>query len=223
MRRSRKMHSGAEPPLEHFYNRIAGGALERLAALSDGVFAFAMTLLVLDIRVPQTGSVHSERELLQALGALLPRFVMYAMSFLTLGIFWVGQQTQLNQLARADRDLAWIHIGFLAAVAIMPFSTRLLAEFIAYRTALVIYWSNVFILGAVLYAAWRYAVQAPLIKADISPQLVAAVERRILVAQSLYALGAALCVINTYCSIAFIFIVQLNYAIAPRFHRPAHA
>jgi hypothetical protein len=112
MRRSRNMHSGAEPPLEHFYNRIAGGALERLAALSDGVFAFAMTLLVLDIRVPQTGSVHSERELLQALAALVPRFVMYAMSFLTLGIFWVGQQTQLNQLTRADRDLAWSTSAF---------------------------------------------------------------------------------------------------------------
>jgi len=217
------MPSIAEPPLEHFYNRIAGGALERLAALSDGVFAFAMTLLVLDIRVPQIGSVHSERQLLQALAALLPRFVMYAMSFLTLGIFWVGQQTQLNQLARADRDLAWLHIGFLAAVAILPFATTLLAEFIAYRTALVIYWGNVALLGALLYWPWRYAVRARLIKEDVSARLVAAVDRRILVAQSLYALGAALCFINTYCSIVFIFLVQLNYAVAPRFRRPTHA
>jgi uncharacterized membrane protein len=191
--------------------------------LSDGVFAFAMTLLVLDIRVPPLGSVHSEWQLLQALAALLPRFVMYAMSFLTLGIFWVGQQTQLNQMARADRDLAWIHIGFLAAVAILPFSTILLAEFIEYRTALLIYWVNVLVLGAVLFGAWRYAVRAPLIKADVPQKLVAAVDRRIIVAQSLYAFGAALCVINTYCSIAFIFLVQLNYAIAPRFHRPVHA
>jgi len=187
------------------------------------VFAFAMTLLVLDIRVPQVIAVHSEHELLAALGALSPRFVMYAMSFLTLGIFWVGQQTQLNQLTRADRDLSWIHIGFLAGVAIMPFATTLLAEFIEYRTALVIYWANVLMLGAVLYAAWRYAVRARLLKEDASAKLVAAVERRILVAQSLYAFGAALCLINTYCSIAFIFLVQLNYAIAPRFRRPARA
>jgi uncharacterized membrane protein len=83
-----------------------------------------MTLLVLDIRVPAVGTVHTEGELWHALLELLPRFVMYAMSFLTLGIFWVGQQTQLNQLERADRDLAWLHIWFLAAVAIMPFSTR---------------------------------------------------------------------------------------------------
>ena len=78
-------------------------------------YAFAMTLLVLDIRVPPIGAVHSEGELWHALLGLLPRFVMYAMSFLTLGIFWVAQQTQLNQLQRADRDLAWLRIWFLAA------------------------------------------------------------------------------------------------------------
>jgi uncharacterized membrane protein len=221
--RTRKLANAAEPPLEHYYNSIAGDALERLAALSDGVFAFAMTLLVLDIRVPPIATVHSERDLLQGLAQLLPRFVMYAMSFLTLGIFWVGQQTQLNQLERADRDLAWIHIGLVAAVAVMPFSTMLLAEFIEFRTALVIYWGNVAFLGVVLFAAWRYAVGTRLIKEDVSPKVVAAVKRRILVAQSLYAAGAALCLINTYCSIAFIFLVQLNYAIAPRFRRPARA
>jgi len=182
-----------------------------------------MTLLVLNIRVPAIATVHSEHDLLQGLAGLLPRFVMYAMSFLTLGIFWVGQQTQLNQLERADRDLAWIHIGFLAAVAIMPFSTMLLAEFIEYRTALVIYWGNLAFLGVVLYFAWRYAVRAQLLKEDISAKVVAAVDRRILVAQSWYATGAALCLINTYCSIAFIFLVQLNYAIAPRFRRPPRA
>jgi len=205
--RTRKLPSVAELPLEHYYNRIAGGALEQLAALSDGVFAFAMTLLVLDIRVPAIAPVHSEHDLLQGLAALLPRFVMYVMSFLTLGIFWVGQRTRLNQLERADRDLGWIHIGFLATVAVMPFSTMLLAEFIEYRTALVMYWGNVAFLGVVLYAAWRYAVRMRLIKEDVSPKVVAAVERRILLAQSLYAAGAALCLINTYCSIASIFLV----------------
>jgi uncharacterized membrane protein len=205
------------------YNRVAGGALERLAALSDGVFAFAMTLLVLDIRVPAVGTVHTEGELWHALLALLPRFVMYAMSFLTLGIFWVGQQTQLNHLERADRDLAWLHIGFLAAVAIMPFSTRLLAEFIQYRTALLVYWGNIFVLGVILYCAWAYAQRAHLTRADTGPQIVVAVDRRIITAQSLYALGAALCLINTYCSIAFIFLVQLNYALAPNFRRPLRA
>lgn len=66
---------------------------------------------------------------------------------MTLGIFWVGQQTQLNHFKHSDRDLAWIHIGFLARVAIMPFSTMLLAEFITDRVALIIYWANIPLLG----------------------------------------------------------------------------
>jgi uncharacterized membrane protein len=80
------------------YNWIAGQSVERLAALSDGVFAVAMTLLVLDLRAPAAEAVHSERDLWLALGGLAPRFVMCAMTFITLGIFWVGQQTQLNPL-----------------------------------------------------------------------------------------------------------------------------
>src|ERR1700722_18003656 len=156
--------------MEKIYNRIAADALERLNALSDGVFAFGMTLLVLDIRVPQIEAVHSELQLWQALLALTPRFVMYAMSFLTLGIFWIAQQTQLNHLTRSNRDLAWIHIGFLAMVAVMPFSTPLLAEFIEFRTALLLYSLNLALLTVMLYFTWRYAKRARLLKEDMATE-----------------------------------------------------
>lgn len=122
--------------MDTVYNRIAGQSHARLSALSDGLFAIAMTLLVLDLRVPATEAVHTEVDLWRALLGRSPQLLMYLMSFLTLGIFWVGQQTQLNYLARADRNFAWIHIGFLSTVALMPFSTRLLAEFMTYRVAL---------------------------------------------------------------------------------------
>src|SRR5712691_7753473 len=129
------------------YNRIAGQSVERLAALSDGIFAVAMTLMVLDLRVPAAEAVRSEHDLWRALETLSPRLVMYLMSFLTLGIFWVGQQTQLNHLARSDRSLSWIHIAFLFAVSVTPFSTTLLAEFTTYRVALLAYWVNILVLG----------------------------------------------------------------------------
>jgi hypothetical protein len=135
------------------YNLIAGQSVERLAALSDGLFAIAMTLLVLDLRVPASRGIHTELGLWVALVKLLPAFIPYFMSFVTLGIFWVGQQTQLNRFARSDRNLTWIHLGFLLAVSLMPFSTALLAEFITYRTALVVYWLNVLLLGVVLYGS----------------------------------------------------------------------
>jgi uncharacterized membrane protein len=190
--------------------------VERLAALSDGVFAVAMTLLVLDLRAPAAEAVHSERDLWLALGAMAPRFVMCAMTFMTLGIFWVGQQTQLNHLNRSDRSLSWMHILFLFAVSMMPFSTMLLAGFMVWRVALLVYWANLLLLGGSLYITWLCAEGLGLIRDDISPAVAVAVKRRIVIAQALYACGALLCLVSTYASIGFIVLVQLNYAIAPR-------
>jgi uncharacterized membrane protein len=199
------------------YNAIAGQSVERLAALSDGIFGVAMTLLLLELHVPLKESIHSEGDLLHALAALSPQLLVYLMSFLTLGIFWVGQQTQLNHIERTDRHFTWIHLAFLFCVTLMPFSTRILAEFITYRTALVAYWANILILGAILFMSWGRATKTALIKDDVSAEVPRAICRRILIAQSLYALGALLCIFSTYWSIGFIVLLQLNYAIAPQF------
>jgi uncharacterized membrane protein len=198
------------------YNQIAGRGLERLAALSDGLFAIAMTIIVLEIRVPSHAAVVSEGELRAALLHLLPRVATYLMSFLTLGIFWVGQQTQLQQLDHTDRHYTWIQLGFLAGVSLMPFSTGLLAEFTRFRTALLLYWLNVLLLGTMLYLAWRCSERGGLVQEGTPPEVGGLIRQRVVVAQTLYAIGAALCVVNTYWSIGFILLVQLNYAIAPR-------
>jgi uncharacterized membrane protein len=203
--------------MHSLYNRVAGQSVERLAALSDGFFAVAMTLLVLDLRVPAAAAVHSEHDLWHALVALAPRLIVFLMSVMTNGIFWVGQQTQLNHFARADRNLAWIHIAFLCAVSLTPFSTSLLAEFIHYRTALLVYWSNILLLGLTLYWSWSYATRHHLLTDDAPPEIHKAIVRRIVIAQTLYACGAALCFLGTYYAIAAIVLVQVNYAIAPRF------
>ncbi len=198
------------------YNQITGQSLERLAALSDGIFAVAMTLLVLDLHVPASEVIHSQGQLWHTLAEAVPQVVSYIMSFLTLGIFWNGQQAQLSSFSRSDRHLSWIHMAFLFAVTIMPFSTRLLAGFIGYRSVLIAYWGNILLLGGVLFFSWRYAIRAGLVREDITHQKQCAVERRIVVAQGLYALGACLCFFNNYLSIAFIVLVQLNFAVAPR-------
>jgi uncharacterized membrane protein len=202
--------------MHSLYNRVAGQSVERLAALSDGIFAVAMTLLVLDLRVPAAEAVHAESDLLRILVALSPRLLIFLMSVMTLGIFWVGQQTQLNQLSHADRNLSWLHFTFLATVTALPFSTRLLAEFITFRTAFLIYWFNILIAGAAVLACWIYAERAGLIKADAPHGVSRAMWRRVVVAQLLYALGAALGCVNIPLGIGFIVLVQLNYAIAPR-------
>jgi uncharacterized membrane protein len=198
------------------YNAIQGRSLERLAALSDGIFAVAMTLLVLDIHIPPAESIHSEAQLLHALAALSPQWIAYGMSFLTLGIFWAGQQTQLNHIREGSRDLTWIHLIFLFTITAMPLTTRLLAEFIEYRAALVCYWVNILLPGVILYWSWTHASRHNLVKEDTPAEVQGAICRRILIAQGLYAIGALLCIFSNYASIAFIVLIQLNYAFAPR-------
>ena len=98
----------------------------------------------------------------------------------------------------------------------MPFSTALLSEFITFRIALVVYWINLLLLGAGLLFGMLYAVRAGLTKEGMSDQLRTLFARRVIVAQALYAFGALLCIANTYWSIGFIILVQLNYVLAPK-------
>jgi TMEM175 potassium channel family protein len=198
------------------YNLIAGGNVERLAALSDGLFAVAMTLLVLDLKLPAHEGITTDQALLAALGDLAPRVLVYLMSFLTLGIFWVGQQTQLSHFARCNRHATWIHLLFLFAVSLMPFSTSLMAEFITLRSALLLYWLNILLLGVLLAASWRYAVRAELVEPEVAASISRSVWRRIYIAQALYAFGAGLCFVGTWWSIGFIILVQMIYVLGPR-------
>jgi uncharacterized membrane protein len=210
------------------YHRFAGSSLDRLAALSDGVFAVAMTLLVLDLKAPSVptrpqrpiwsgGGGGSEHALLHGLlHSVAPRLLPYLMSFLTLGIFWVGQQTQLQSFAHSTRALTWTHLTFLLGVTLLPFSTGLLAEDTTYRLSIAVYWLNLFALGSTLLISLRYAERAGLITDQTTEEMRAAMTRRIVVYQILYALAALTCLINTYLAIGLLVALQVNAVIAPR-------
>jgi TMEM175 potassium channel family protein len=210
------------------YHRFAGSSLDRLGALSDGVFAVAMTLLVLDLKAPVVprraqhpiwsgGGGPSEHTLLHDLFPhVAPHLLPYAMSFLTLGIFWVGQQAQLESFTRSTRVMTWIHLMFLMAVTLLPFSTGLLAQDTSYRLSMAVYWLNLFALGLVLFVSLRYADRAGLMSEGTTPEMRAALRRRIVVYQCLYALAALTCLINTYLAIGLLIVLQLNAVIAPR-------
>ena len=199
------------------YNQIANRSIERIGALSDGLFAIAMTLIVLEIRVPPLDAHATDADLAAALRDLAPRFVTYLLSFLTLGIFWNGQQTQLSYVERGNRDLAWLELLFLAIIALFPFTTSLLADHIDLRLALALYWLNIFLAGAALYVIWEYVERTGLAREGTAPAVGAAIRRRIGIAQLLYFVGLVIALlIGTYPAIAWIVLVQLNYAIAPR-------
>jgi uncharacterized membrane protein len=201
--------------MQTHYNTLAGGEVGRIAALSDGLFAIAATILVLDFHTPEPADIHSETDLLHALAASAPRLLPWLLSLLTLGIFWLGQQTQLNQLERADRDFTWASYLFLAAITVLPFSTRVLADFFEFRLAIALYWVNILLCGATIYLTWRLAVAGKLMASDMNPDTDRAIRRRIEIAQALYFGGFLLGLVHTVIGVGFILAVQLNYAIAP--------
>jgi uncharacterized membrane protein len=198
-----------------YYSQVAGSNLGRLEAISDGIFAVGMTLLVLGLAVPAVNAVRTEADLLHQLRDLLPALVTYVMSFLTLGIFWVGQQTQLSQAERANRGYTWIHLFFLLSVTLVPFTTQLLARFHWSRLALIVYWANILVMGFALLVGIEYGNRAGLFPDASRATLARLVRRRVYGAQVLYFFAMLLCIVDVHWSIAVIVAIQLNFAIAP--------
>ena len=108
------------------YNRLSGTNVQRIEALSDALYAIALTLTVLEVRVPSRQTTMTEGELRAAVFQLGPRVLTYLLSFMTLGIFWVGNQTFLSHVRRSNRHLTWLVLANLAVIALMPISTGLL-------------------------------------------------------------------------------------------------
>lgn len=182
------------------YNQIAGQKIGRIEAISDGVFAVALTLLVLDLKVPVSESIRTEGDLLAAFCSITPQLLTYFLSFMTLGIFWTGHSTQFNFINKSDRNLNWISLFFLMLIALLPFTTAFLSKYVTFKLAVGLYWLNILLLGLTLMIQWCYAYNHDFV--DIpdteKPNINKALLKRIIVAQTLYAAGAALCFISTF-------------------------
>jgi uncharacterized membrane protein len=199
---------------------LSGTNPDRLSGISDGIFSVGMTLLVLGLMVGQAGApIHTESQLWDFVKGLSPHLLVYAMSFMTLGIFWLGQGTQLAHLARSNRNYMWIHLVFLFAVTMVPFSTLLLGSYYWLKVALIEYWLNIVLLGAMLLAGLEYGLRAGLFQEEHRRDITHLMRGRILIAQSLYAAATLPSLIPqfpTWVSIALIVLIQLNYVLAPR-------
>ena len=175
-----------------------------------------MTLLVLDLRVPNVEAIQQEQDPGRALISMSPRFVMFAMSVMTLGIFWIGQLTQLNHprrsRSRSDMDSHWVP-GVRSVDPLFHCITGPIPA-IPHRAFALLDQSPT--PGATLYWSWVRARGTGLVNPDLSPEIFQAMKRRIVASQSLHALAAALCMIDTRLSIAAIVLLRLNYALAPR-------
>jgi uncharacterized membrane protein len=150
---------------------------DRLKAIADGVFAVAMTLLVLELVVPQIKEP-SNVELTQALLSMWPKFLAYLLSFLVVGIFWLVHHAIFDAIKYYDSTLAWINILFLLFVALIPFTTSLLGEYFLQKTATIIYGLHLLFMFLGGFSLWTYCTwKHILVVPDLDPRLVKGAKR----------------------------------------------
>ena len=189
----------------------------RVEALTDGVFAVAMTLLVLDIKVPELQPPLDISQLPGRLLALWPKFLSYTISFVILGVYWVGHHIQLSYIRRVDRPLLWINLLFLLWVVLVPFSTALLSEYPKAQIAITIYGLNLIAIGVTLAVHWWYATaEARHVDADIHPGLVRGALLRTLMAPAVYVVAIAVSFLRPELSLLLYALVPVLYILPGR-------
>jgi uncharacterized membrane protein len=136
--------------------------LERLILFSDAVFAIAITLLVIEIKIPEFHNEEvTDKKLLEKLGELIPKFIGFLVSFLLIGQYWIVHHRMFGYVINFNSRLIWLNIFFLLAVALMPFSTAFYSEFVLSNTMtpVIFYSANIACLGFLNFFMWRYISQ----------------------------------------------------------------
>jgi uncharacterized membrane protein len=180
----------------------------RLETFSDGVFAIAATLLILEVHRAQHGSVA------HGLVHAWPSYAAYAISFLTIGIIWVNHHSVLGVIARVDRTFLFLNVVFLMVVAFSPFPTRVVAETLrnGSKAAAFAYGLN-FTLMAVFYGAlWFYAaIGRRLIADDADQRLVTGISRSFAPGSLIYGLATASALLSAYLAVGLFAAIALFY------------
>jgi uncharacterized membrane protein len=140
--------------------------LERFIFFTDAVFAIVMTLLVLEIRVPEVPSDLAAAEVPTKVLALWPKFFSYVLSFLVIGNYWIAHHQTFRYVMSYDRPLLWMNLLFLLSISFIPFPTALLGEYGELRFAVIFYAASVGLARLVLALEWWYIIKGPIRTSD---------------------------------------------------------
>jgi uncharacterized membrane protein len=193
---------------------VDGNETSRIEAFSDGVFAIAITLLIIEIHIP--GREHAEtlgHELLR----LWPSYLAYLTSFLTIGVMWVNHHYVFSFIDRADRTLMFLNTLLLMMIAFVPFPTAVLAEFIqtgGARAGAVLYGSTLTLTAIVFFVWWKYlSAERRLIAAHVPDEEIADVTKAYTPGTLLYGGATLLAFLSPWVSAALYLVIALFYAL----------
>jgi uncharacterized membrane protein len=132
--------------------------LERMILFSDAVFAIAITLLAIELKVPAIVSDVTDHKLAESLNEMIPKFIGFLISFLIIGQYWTTHHRLFGFVVNYNLRLMWLNLFFLLAVILMPFTSAFYSEYISYflKTPVLLYIGNICFLGFMNYLMWRY-------------------------------------------------------------------
>ena len=196
----------------------------RIETFSDGVFAIAMTLLVIEIGVPHVGDEPEGTTLFGALVAQWPSYLGYVISFLQIGVIWANHHNRFSFIERSDHVLLFLNTLFLMCVAFIPFPTALLAEYIQSdeRTTAGAVYSGTLAVTAIFFTLlWLYAAtNYRLVRRDLNPTLFRAMTRRYVLGMVLYILAFALAFLSVVLSLVLVVGLALLFVLPEPGERP---
>jgi uncharacterized membrane protein len=185
--------------------------MDRVVAFSDGIFAFAITLLVVSLDVPELPSGFAGRELGPALLAQAPRFASYAFSFLMVAIFWMAHHRMFQYIVRYDTTLLMLNFLMLFGVAFLPYPVELVGRYGDLPAAEAFYAGAMAFVGFASTGIWMYAARRRLLGAGTPAAVVSHYTWRALVAPVIFVVSALLAFVNltaAYVSLGLIGIIQ---------------
>ena len=184
----------------------------RLETLTDGIFAIAMTILVLDIHVPELMKGATSGELFSSLVDIWPRIASFAISFIILAMFWVAHHTEFRYIKKLDHKLIWLNVFYLLFVSLLPFTAALLGRYPENQVAVIVYAIQLLALVLSQYSIWRHASHHKnLVVEDLDPRVNTLANRVCFFAVGAYLLAIALSFVNVNLTLIIYALIPLPY------------
>ena len=193
---------------------------DRLIGLSDGIFAFAMTLMVLTIDGPQRESV-APSDMPAAVLGQWPAVLSYALSFLVVGTFWAQHRAVFRHIDGHDAGLVWLNLCFLLCVSFIPFPTDLVGEYADQQFAVVLYASSMAIASLLLWALWWYVSHdGRLVQESLQRHHIRYLSLRLLVTPAVFLASIGLSFVSLRAAEwSWVLIIPLRYLLSRRYER----
>lgn len=183
----------------------------RIETLADGIFAIAMTLLVLGISVPNLPSSTDPQVFNAYIFSIIPEIFVYILSFILLAVFWLNHHVFIV-IKKSDITLLWINIFFLMSIAIVPFTTSLIGKYGQFHLSVLIFDLNMLVIGILFYSIFAYAARHDFIAESVKKRS-ANIQRSNLLLPIIASIAIIISFFNSIWSVFIFFLLPITFTL----------